>query len=106
MPVGVLPRLEMVADEYRIEADLLGQTREVEQFARPELFGRRLVSEFQQLLLLLWLSVRGAQRSNLGGSRLLRCAGNDVYTLASTSSRKRRILASISSAVAPSKLKS
>ncbi len=34
------------------EPDLLGQAREVEQFARSELFGRRLVSELQQRLLL------------------------------------------------------
>ena len=52
MPVGVLPRLEMVADEDRVEPDLLGETREIEQIGRAELLGRGLVSEFQHLSLL------------------------------------------------------
>src|SRR5262249_27596521 len=51
MPAGVLPRLKMVADKDRVEADRLGQARELQQLARPELFGRRLVSELQHLLL-------------------------------------------------------
>src|SRR6185437_1387773 len=75
----------MVADEDRLEPGLLGQHREIQQFARPELLGRRLVSEFQQGL-------------------LLRIGEN--YTLASTSSRKRRMLPTTSAALAPSKLKS
>jgi hypothetical protein len=50
--VGVLPRLEMVADEDRVEADLLGEAREIEQLTRTELLGRGLVSEFQHLSLL------------------------------------------------------
>src|SRR5438552_3687303 len=82
MTVGMLPGLEVVADEYRVEADLFRQAGEVEQFARAELLSRGLVSEFQHLSLL------------------------SCQTLASTSSRKRRILATTSSAVLPSKLKS
>src|SRR6516225_5693213 len=37
--VGMLPRLKVVADEDRVKADRLGQTRELQQLARPELFG-------------------------------------------------------------------
>src|SRR6266851_1426542 len=48
----MLPGLEMVADKDRVEADRLRQARELQQLARPELLGRRLVSEFQQRLLL------------------------------------------------------
>src|SRR5215213_7178891 len=52
MPVSVLPRLEMIADENRVEPDFLGKTREIEQIGRAELLGRGLVSEFQHLSLL------------------------------------------------------
>src|SRR5205814_10301783 len=52
VPVGMLPRLEMVADEDRVEADLLGEAREIEQLLRGELLGRGLVSEFQHRSLL------------------------------------------------------
>jgi hypothetical protein len=47
MPVGVAPRLEVVADEDAVEAGAFGVDREREQVARAELFGRRLVSEGQ-----------------------------------------------------------
>jgi hypothetical protein len=46
MAVDVLPWLKVVADEDRIETDLLGKTREAQQIGRRELLGRRLVSEF------------------------------------------------------------
>src|SRR5215468_8982649 len=52
MSTGMLPWLEMVADEHRVEPDLLGQAGKIQEFARSELFGRRLVSELQQRLLL------------------------------------------------------
>jgi hypothetical protein len=52
MPAGVLPRLKVVADEDGVEAGVLRQARELQQLARPELFGRRLVSELKQRLLL------------------------------------------------------
>src|SRR6266513_6291488 len=45
--VGVAPRLEVVADEDRIESVVLGGDREVEQLARAELLGRGLVAEAQ-----------------------------------------------------------
>src|SRR5437899_1529281 len=108
MAAGVLPRLEMIADEDRVEPDLLGQAGKVQQLARSELFGRRLVSELQQWLLLglgwlpLTLPVPGSLAGRGGGLRGL----SQVYTFASTSSRKRRIFVSIASVVAPSKLKS
>ena len=47
MAVGVLPGLEVIADEDRVEAALLGVTRELQQLARRELLGRRLVSELE-----------------------------------------------------------
>src|SRR5216684_5756687 len=53
VPVGMLPRLEMVADEDRVEPDLFGEAREIEQLLRGELLGRGLVSKFQHLSLLL-----------------------------------------------------
>src|SRR6188472_1585036 len=43
--VGVAPGLEMIANENRIEAGLLGKTGEIEKFARSELFGRGFVSK-------------------------------------------------------------
>src|SRR5204863_4577568 len=52
VPVGMLPRLEMVADKDRVEPDLLGEAREIEQLRRGELLGRGLVSKFQHLSLL------------------------------------------------------
>src|SRR5207253_2551819 len=52
MAVGMLPWLEMVADEHRVETDLFGQARKIQEFARSELLGRGLVSEFQHLSLL------------------------------------------------------
>jgi hypothetical protein len=48
----MLPRLEVIADKDRVEPDLFGEAREIEQIARPELLGRRLVSKFQHLSLL------------------------------------------------------
>jgi len=47
MPVDMLPRLEVIADEHRFEPGLLGVNGEVEQLAGRELFGRRLVSELE-----------------------------------------------------------
>src|SRR5262245_54073507 len=52
MPVGVLPGLEVVADEHRVEPDLFGEARKIQQLARPELFGRGFISEFKQRQLL------------------------------------------------------
>jgi len=52
MTSGMPPRLKMVADENRVEPDLFSQTGEVEKLIRAELFGRRLVSKFQQQPLL------------------------------------------------------
>jgi hypothetical protein len=43
--VDMLPRLEVIADEHRIESDGFRLAGEVEQLCRRELFGRRLVSE-------------------------------------------------------------
>ena len=45
MAVDVLPWLEVVADEDRIETDFLGKAREAQQPARRELLRRGLVSE-------------------------------------------------------------
>src|SRR3954471_2491100 len=45
MAVDMLPRLKVVADEDRVEADLLGKTREPQQLTRRELLRRCLVSE-------------------------------------------------------------
>src|ERR1700754_3199127 len=45
MAVHVLPWLKVVADEDRIETDLLGKAREAQQLARRELLRRSLVSE-------------------------------------------------------------
>ena len=47
MPVGVAPRLEVVARPDGVEAEPLGGDREVEEAARVELLSRRLVSESQ-----------------------------------------------------------
>jgi len=47
MPVRVFPRLEVVADKNRVEPDLFGETRKIQQLARTELFGRGLVPELQ-----------------------------------------------------------
>src|SRR5262249_16093840 len=46
--VDVLPRLKVVADEDRVEADFLGKARGAQQLARRELLGRGLVSELDQ----------------------------------------------------------
>src|SRR5262245_33846553 len=45
MAVDVLPRLKVVADEDRVEADFLGKAREAQQLVRRELLRRGLVSE-------------------------------------------------------------
>src|SRR5208282_808741 len=45
--VGVLPRLEVVADEDGVEADFFREDGEVEQLPRAELFGGGLVAEFE-----------------------------------------------------------
>src|SRR6516162_1871107 len=68
----MLPRLEVVADKDRVEPDLLGKAREVQQLARPELFGRRLISKLQQRLLLSNGTTTETQRtpkSDLSSSR-------------------------------------
>src|SRR5690554_1861566 len=51
MTVGVLPRLEMIADKYRVEPGLFGLDGEFEQSVGRELFGRSLVSEAHIFLL-------------------------------------------------------
>ncbi len=45
---GVAPRLEMVADEHGIEAELLGEDRVAQQLGGTELLGRGLVAEPKQ----------------------------------------------------------
>ena len=52
VPVRVFPRLKVIAHEHRIETGLFGEDREIQQFARPELFRRRLVSQSQHVPLL------------------------------------------------------
>src|SRR5215831_9117432 len=52
MAAGVFPGLEVVADKHRVEPDVLGEAGKLQQLAWSELFGRRLVSELQQRLLL------------------------------------------------------
>jgi hypothetical protein len=47
MAIDMLPRLEVIADEGRIEADRLRLDREVQELCGRELFGRRLVSELE-----------------------------------------------------------
>ena len=39
------PWLEVVADEHRVKAVVFGRDGEIEELARTELFGRRLVTE-------------------------------------------------------------
>src|SRR5438045_2309651 len=65
MTVDVLPWLEMIADEDRIETDFLGKTREAQQFARRKLLRRRLVSELDHRTPLL----AGAGRCRCRGTR-------------------------------------
>ena len=48
---GVPPRLEMIADEHGLEADLFREAGEVEQLARGELLGRRLVAQPQHRIM-------------------------------------------------------
>src|SRR6516164_5780511 len=78
MSAGMLPRLKVVADKDRVEADRLGQTRELQQLARPELFGRRLVSELQQHTLLpkKHKTTSGSATAILSSRRNLPLAGN------------------------------
>ena len=45
MPIDMLPRLKVIADEDGIEPDFLGETGEAQQRARRELLRRCLVSE-------------------------------------------------------------
>ena len=47
MAIDMLPGLEVIADEGRIEADRLRLAGEVQKLSRRELFGRRLVSELE-----------------------------------------------------------
>ena len=44
---GVPPRLEMIADEHRLEADLLREAGKLEQLARSELLRRGFVAQSQ-----------------------------------------------------------
>ena len=46
------PGLEMIAHDDRVEPDLFGDDREIEQFTRPELLGRSLITKCQQEVLL------------------------------------------------------
>ena len=48
--IGMPPRLEVVADENRVETVVLGGDGEIEQLARAELLGRGLVAEPQMRL--------------------------------------------------------
>src|SRR5215472_3189557 len=45
VPAVVPPRLQVIADEYRVESDRFCEHREVEELGRAELLGGRLVSE-------------------------------------------------------------
>src|SRR5207247_6038925 len=45
MAVGVAPRLEVVADEHRVEATEFSRTRKPNEHGRSELLGRSLVAE-------------------------------------------------------------
>src|SRR5690348_4826351 len=45
VPIDILPRLKMIADEDGIEPDFLGETRKAQQHARRELLRRCLISE-------------------------------------------------------------
>jgi hypothetical protein len=47
MAVRVTPGLEVIADENAVEAMFFGCDCEIEQGARTELFGRRLVTQPQ-----------------------------------------------------------
>ena len=47
MPALVAPRLEMVADGCAVHAVRFGGDRQLDEFARRELFRRRLISKFE-----------------------------------------------------------
>src|ERR1700693_2125266 len=71
----------MVADKHRVEADLFGEAGEIEQFARAELLGRGLVSEFQHLSLLSGASFprkRASRATNPSLALDARLCGHDV----------------------------
>jgi hypothetical protein len=57
VPAGVLPGLEMVADENGIESRLFSKTGELQQLRGPELLRRGFVSDCQQLKLLVLVIV-------------------------------------------------
>ena len=59
--VGVLPGLEVVADEHGVEADLLRGAGKIEQLVRPELLSGRLVSDPQHHALLLVLVLASSE---------------------------------------------
>src|SRR5207237_5899893 len=68
MAVDMLPRLKVVADEDRIEADFLGKAREAQQLARRELLRRCLVSELDHRTSPGWrrsCRYRGTRRGSL-----------------------------------------
>ena len=48
---GVAPRLKVVADENRVEADLLGEATELQKVARTELLRRCFVAQFDHCVL-------------------------------------------------------
>src|SRR5262249_56574424 len=50
MAVDMLPWLEVVADEDRVEADFLSKAREVQQLTRRKLLRRSLVSELDHCM--------------------------------------------------------
>ena len=50
MAVGVLPGLEVVTHEYRVEPRVLGFDAKAQQGIGRELFGRSLVSKAQFIL--------------------------------------------------------
>jgi hypothetical protein len=49
VPIGVTPRLEVVADEHALETVLFGGDSKIEQLPRAELLGRSLIAEAQHL---------------------------------------------------------
>ena len=74
MSAGMPPRLEMIADPYRIQTELLRQHREVQQFVGPELLRGRLVSEFDHAEPSIdWPDTRSGRRRSAARHACARC---------------------------------
>src|SRR5690606_36888973 len=72
IPAGIAPGLEVIADRDRLEAVLLCLDRELHEFARTELLGGRLISQFQHILHLPFSAAAAACPS----SKPIRCASS------------------------------